>query len=268
LSDKFPERSTLVLNVASARRVPVVVALKFHAELIVIHLQIAITAARYRIWSDLGDFLRNHTNVWRVTAVIAEAIEAKAIVEITNQNDIVLKSDIRTPSATTAAATTTTTTAPPAAAAHCTTATTAARTHGAAATAAADVGVLSSASTMRWSCARALTATIRGPCSLAGTVPFADIGSAAAGLGTGARPVARFVAGTGSIARFEHLLAAISTEVALTSISGSLPMVDPRLPSVAAAGAADRMRGTIPGRGDVDIVAAAAPIDVATPIPA
>jgi hypothetical protein len=115
---------------------------------------------------------------------------------------------------------------------------------------------------------------------LAGTVAFADIGSAAAGLGTGAgpvarfvtsaRPVARFVAGSGSIARLgariEDLLAAVAAEVALTSISGVLPMVDPRLPSVAVADAADRMCRPIPGRGDVDVVAAAAPIDVAAPI--
>jgi hypothetical protein len=61
------------------------------------------------------------------------------------------------------------------------------------------------------------------------------------------------------------LVAAAAAEIPLTSISGSrLAMVDPRLPSVAAAG--DRMRGTIPGRGDVDVVAAAAPIDVAAPI--
>ena len=111
---------------------------------------------------------------------------------------------------------------------------------------------------------------------MAGTVAFADIGSAAAGLGTGAGPVARFVtsarfvAGSGSIARLgariEDLLAAVAAEVALTSISGVLPMVDPRLPSVAVADAADRMCRPIPGRGDVDVVAAAAPIDVAAPI--
>src|SRR5215831_6515301 len=41
-------------------------------------------------------------------------------------------------------------------------------------------------------------------------------------------------------------------------------MVDARLPSVAAAG--DRMRRSIPRWGDVDVVAAAAPIDVAAPI--
>lgn len=284
LSDKLPERST-VLNVASARH-PLVVALKFHTELIIIDPQIAVAAACHCFWRDLHDLLGDHPDIRRVAAVIAEAIKAEAIAHITEKNDVVFQPDIRTPStatATAAAASATTATA------HCgTTAAAGACTHGAASTATADVCVLSSASTMRRSRARAwsLTAAVRGLCSLAGTVALADIGSAAARLvawfragarpvawfGTGAWPVARFVAGSGSIpglgARIEHLLATIAAEVTLTSISGILPMIDPGLPPIAAAGAADRMRGSIPWRRDVDVVTAAVPIDVAAPIPA
>lgn len=89
-----------------------------------------------------------------------------------------------------------------------------------------------------------------------------DIGSPAARLGArlGARP------GAGFCARFEHLLPASATKVALTAIAGGLPMIDPRLPSVAVAAATNGMCGPIPGRGDVDVVAAPAPVDVAAPI--
>jgi hypothetical protein len=286
LSDKLPERST-VLNAASARH-PLVVALKFHTELIIIDPQIAVAAACHRFWRDLRDLLGDHPDIRRVAAAIAEAIKAEAIAHITEKNDVMFQPDIRTPSTATAAAASATTAAS-AATAHCgTTAAAGACTHGAASTATADVCVLSSASTMRRSRARAwsLTAAVRGSCSLARTVALADIGSAAARLvawfragarpvawfGTGAWPVARFVAGSGSIpglgARIEHLLATIAAEVTLTSISGILPMIDPGLPPIAAAGAADRMRGSIPWRRDVDVVTAAAPIDVAAPIPA
>src|ERR1041385_2460527 len=103
---------------------------------------------------------------------------------------------------------------------------------------------------------------------LVGTIALTDIGSTAAGLGAGARPVAGPITSTGFVARFgagvEHLLAATAAKIALTAISGSLPMIDSRLPFIAAAG--DRMGRAIARRSDVDVVAAATPVDVAAPI--
>jgi hypothetical protein len=98
-----------------------IVALKFQPELTVIYPQIAITAASHRFWCDLGDLLGDHPNIGRVAAIIAEAIEAKAIVRVTEKNDIVLKPYIRAPAAaattaTTPAATAATAAAPEAAA--------------------------------------------------------------------------------------------------------------------------------------------------------
>jgi hypothetical protein len=88
-----------------------VVALKFQPELTVIHPQIAITAASHRFWCDLGDLLGDHPDIGRVAAIIAEAIEAKAIVQIADKNDVMLESDVRTPSAAATAAATATTAA-------------------------------------------------------------------------------------------------------------------------------------------------------------
>ena len=114
--------------------------------------------------------------------------------------------------------------------------------------------------------------------SLVGTIALTDIGSPAAGLGAGARPVAGPITGTRSVARFvtstrsvaglgagvEHLLAATAAKIALTAISGGLTMIDSRLPFIAAAG--DRMGRAIARRSDVDVVAAATPVNVAAPI--
>ncbi len=115
MSGRLPERSTVILNVASARRVPLIVALKFQPELTVIYPQIAITAASHRFWCDLGNLLGDHPDIGRVAAIIAEAIEAKAIVQIADKNDVMLESDVRTPSAAATTATTPAATTPAAA---------------------------------------------------------------------------------------------------------------------------------------------------------
>src|SRR5215471_12709623 len=106
--------------------------------------------------------------------------------------------------------------------------------------------------------------------SFVGTIAT-NVGSAAARLraGFGARSVARSVVSTRPVARLaagiENLLTAIATEVALRSpIASVLPMIHARLPPIAAAG--DRMCGPITWRRDVDVVATAAPVDVAAPI--
>ncbi|HYQ07687.1 MAG TPA: hypothetical protein VER26_12015, partial [Xanthobacteraceae bacterium] len=86
-------------------------------------------------------------------------------------------------------------------------------------------------------------APMRDLCSFVGTIAFAEI--AAAG------PITRLGA------RIEDLLTTVAAEVALSApIASVLAVFDSRLPPVAAAG--DRMGRPIPGRGDVDVVAAAA----------
>src|SRR6516225_1335722 len=94
------------------------------------------------------------------------------------------------------------------------------------------------------------------------TIALPNIVSATARLRAG--PIARSVVSARSVARptagIENLLTAVVAEVTLATIAG-LPMVDARLPSVAAAG--DGMRGPITRRGDIDVVAAPTPVDVA-----
>src|SRR5262245_53971391 len=271
LSDKLSERSTVILSVASGRRVPLIIALKFHAELVVRHPQVAVTAPRYRVRRDLRGLLGNHSDIGSVAAVIGEAIKPKPVVQIPDKDNVVLKPKIGPPSAATAAAATAAT------ARHSATPATAARAQAAAstATAAGDVRMLPSAAAMRRSGARCPVrrsrvrctirrsrlrtrplafAVMRDTCSFVGAIALPDIGSATSWFRAG------FCAG------FEHLIAAAAAEVALTSISGSLSMIDAGLPSVAATGAADRTCGPIAGRGNVDVVAAAAPIDIAAPI--
>src|SRR5690349_4519621 len=106
--------------------------------------------------------------------------------------------------------------------------------------------------------------------SLVGTIA-SNVVSAAAGFGAGAGPVARFITGARSVAGLaagiENLLTAVAAEVALTASIAGLAMVDAGLPFVAVAAAGDRMRGSIPRRVDVDVVATPAPVDVAAPIP-
>jgi hypothetical protein len=86
---------------------------------------------------------------------------------------------------------------------------------------------------------------------------LANIGTATARFASNF--IASFVAG------IDHLLTAAAPEVALASIACILAMVNARLPPIAAA-AGDRMRRPIPRRGYIDVIAAAAPIDVAAPI--
>jgi hypothetical protein len=200
-------------------------------------------APRHCCRRDPRDFLRHDTHIGLVAAVIAEAIEAKAIVQITKKNDVVLQSDVGTPSAT-AATTATTTTAATTATAHCGAPAAAMCTQAASAamcsTASAEVRVLPAAGTMRRSRIRC---ALTGLCSPVGAV-LAGIGSTAAWLvtglvarfGPGAGPVARFIVGTRPIAglgaglgaRIEDLLAAVAAKIALTAISRSRLRSDAR----------------------------------------
>ena len=128
------------------RRVPLIVTLEFQTKLVVVNSQVAVTSARYRLWRYLRNLLGNDPNIGCVAAVIAEAVETKPVVEITDQNHVVLKSDVRTASSSaTAGATATTATA--AAAPHSATAA-AARAHATAATATTSGDVLPASATM------------------------------------------------------------------------------------------------------------------------
>src|SRR2546425_969948 len=81
----------------SARRGPLVVALELQAELVVEDPQIAVATAQYRRGHDCLDLLRHHADIGLVAAVVAEAIEAKAIIEVAEKRDVVLKHHVGSP---------------------------------------------------------------------------------------------------------------------------------------------------------------------------
>src|ERR1700759_415423 len=91
---------------------PVPVSLERHPDLFVIDAQVAVATSRDCLWSHSLHFLGDDADIGLVAAEIAEAIEAKAIVEMAEQHDVVLQRDVgapaaaATPSATTAAAST------------------------------------------------------------------------------------------------------------------------------------------------------------------
>src|SRR5260370_31978396 len=81
----------------SARRGPLVVGLELQAELVVEDPQIAVAAAQYRGGHDCLDFLRHHADISLVAAVVAEAVEAEAVIEGAEKRDVVLKHHVRSP---------------------------------------------------------------------------------------------------------------------------------------------------------------------------
>src|SRR5262252_8438426 len=86
---------------------PLVVGFELHPELVVEDSQIAVAATYDRIRPDRLYFLRHHADIGLVAAVIDKAIESKAIIEMTEQGDVVLECDIRASSAAAASATAT-----------------------------------------------------------------------------------------------------------------------------------------------------------------
>ena len=109
---------------------PSVVGLELHADPVVKYPQVTVRPAYDCLRHDSLHFLRNHPDIGRVAAVVRKAVEADAVFEITEQDNIVLEHNVGSP----AAATSTT-----AVAASATTVTAAVRMHGAAAAAAARV---------------------------------------------------------------------------------------------------------------------------------
>ena len=69
---------------ARARGNPVVVS-QFQPELVVENPQVPIATMHDRIWHDGLHLLRDHADIDFVAAVVAEAIEAKPIIELADQ---------------------------------------------------------------------------------------------------------------------------------------------------------------------------------------
>src|ERR1700747_3596058 len=82
---------------------PRIISLEAQAELVVEHAQIAIAAAHHGVRHDRLHLLRDHADITRVAADVAEAIEAEPVGEMAEQHDVVLERDVGAP-ATTAAA--------------------------------------------------------------------------------------------------------------------------------------------------------------------
>ena len=78
---------------------PLLVCHELHAEFVVEDAQISVVSAYNSIRPDGLHFLRHYANIGFVAAVIAEAIKAEAVVEMTEQSDVVLECDVRSPSA-------------------------------------------------------------------------------------------------------------------------------------------------------------------------
>ena len=85
-------------------------ALELHAERVVVYPQVSVVPAGNRLWTDLLHFLRDHADIGLIAAVVAEAIEAKTVLEMSEKDDVMLKPDIGSPSATASTTTPTTTT--------------------------------------------------------------------------------------------------------------------------------------------------------------
>src|SRR5262249_46488709 len=91
-----------------ARCDPLLVGLELQAELFVEDLKVAIPAAHDRLRQDHLHFLRHDADIDLVVAVIAEAIEPKAVVESVEQDNVVLKRYIGPPATAASSSATTT----------------------------------------------------------------------------------------------------------------------------------------------------------------
>src|SRR6266702_1294780 len=80
-----------------ARRDPLVVGLELQAELVVEDAQIAIAAAHHRRGHDCPDFLRHDADIDLVAVIVAEAVEAEAVVEVAKEGDVVLECHVGSP---------------------------------------------------------------------------------------------------------------------------------------------------------------------------
>ena len=70
---------------------PLIVTFELQTKPLIIHPQISVATTGDRLWHDLLHFLRHHADIGDITTVVAEAIEAEAVLEMTKQRDIVLE---------------------------------------------------------------------------------------------------------------------------------------------------------------------------------
>jgi hypothetical protein len=87
-----------------ARRNPLLVSLKLDAYLVVEDPQVAILPPRHCVRLNQLHILRHHADVGSVAAVIAEAIKADTVAEMTEKNDVVLDRDVGSASTASASA--------------------------------------------------------------------------------------------------------------------------------------------------------------------
>src|SRR5579864_93022 len=103
-----------------ARCDPPIVGLELHTKLAIEDPQIAIAIAADCLRHDRLHLLRDHADIGFAATYITEAIEAKAVIEMAEKDDVVFKREIRASSAaaatTASAARTTAATTPEAAA--------------------------------------------------------------------------------------------------------------------------------------------------------
>src|SRR6185312_11853252 len=90
---------------------PLIVSLELQPELVVEDTQVAIVAPDDRVRRNDLHLLRHHADIGLVAAVVAETIEAEAIVKMTQQRDVVLERDVGSPATAAATASAATTTA-------------------------------------------------------------------------------------------------------------------------------------------------------------
>src|SRR5215470_924098 len=77
-----------------AGREPTIIRLELHAENVVANPQVTIAATQHRFGHHGLNFLCDHTDVGLVAAIVAEAIEAEAVVEPAEQRDVVLEQHV------------------------------------------------------------------------------------------------------------------------------------------------------------------------------
>jgi hypothetical protein len=76
---------------SGACRELLVVSLEREAEFVIRDAQITVRVARDRRWHDVLHFLRHHADVRRVPADVGEAVIAQAVVEASQQHDVILQ---------------------------------------------------------------------------------------------------------------------------------------------------------------------------------
>src|SRR5262249_17030842 len=91
---------------------PLPVGLERHADPVVENPEIASASAHHCFGHHRLHLLRHHTHIGAVAAVVGEAIEAEAVVEVAQQGDVVLETDVGPTSAAAAAAATAAATPP------------------------------------------------------------------------------------------------------------------------------------------------------------